>query len=522
MAPFALAVLLAAAATGEPVYWGSRELALPYRQTTSMGVSIRPTLYVSTDAGRSWRVAARTADYAGGFRFVAAADGEHLFAVRSDIAGGSTAATLASELTVVVDTVRPTVLDAVATQTGDLVTLRVTASDAVALDPRSLQVYAQTPGAARWGPAPLRQTSSASDERRVEAVGQIRLNSPSDKLRVQIFVSDKAGNRAEETRALSLNEPTARERSPDQRPTDPFQVASRRRPVTHTNPFVAPKAAPSVWGAIDAVPPPRQAAPQVWPRDAVRSGKPLSAASEPGGPAAPFRSAAFAKGETPRADSIAPSSDAAPGVGVRVVSSERFEFDYEVDAAGKWGVSAVELWGTSDDGRSWRRFALDSDLRSPIHVETPGEGDYGFKLLVTSVGGLPPATPRPGDEPDARVRVDLRRPALAITGVSQGAGYFADRVSVHWTADDENPADRAIDLAYATRREGPWTPIATGVENTGRYQWRLQRHLPRTVFVRVTARDAGGNVATAVTRSPLTIDMPSPAGTLRSVRSASR
>lgn len=204
----------------------------------------------------------------------------------------------------------------------------------------------------------------------------------------------------------------------------------------------------------------------------------------------------------------------------RLVNSTEFEFDYQLDETGRWGVAKVELWGTENGGRSWQRMAIDSDRQSPIHVSVPHEGEYGFRIVVESVGGLEPLTPRPGDAPEALVLVDLQRPRVMLQRVAQGEGYFADQLSIDWNVADEHLAANPIDLFYSNRATGPWMPIATNLPNNGRHSWRLQRHLPRSLFVRLEARDAAGNLGSAVTEQPINIDTPRASGSLQGVRAA--
>lgn len=535
-------------ANGEPVYWGQRDLAIPYRAATATAAGLlRPVLYVSRDNGATWAVAAEAGPQAQSFVYRAPAEGPYAFAVRvyDSLGRAAPGGPLRPEMTVVIDTTRPALLAAHATheqasnqrqtiQQGGLVRFRVSASDNVAVAGASLQGYLRLPGEPHWRPIAWEATpADAADPRLLQRTGKLRLERPATTATLRLALADRAGNRAEATQTIAIRPEEATGDRLVQAPasvSDPFQMASMRLPSPRPSTPTPASPRSREWGPAADRPrrsgwrsggpmaplPAERAVTQAWPPEPRRVASPVRRSSAGG--STPFRQASLAPSPSVGPHRGREALVTARGAVDRVVGSERFEFDYQVDSTGKWGVSAVELWGTDDAGASWRRFAVDSDLRSPIHVQTPGEGDYGFRLLVTSVGGLDPVTPRPGDRPEVTVRVDTKRPAVAITGVQQGDGYFADQLSIAWTADDENPADQSIDLSYAARPTGPWMPIASGLANTGRYDWRLQRHLPRSLYVRLQARDAGGNVATAVHGAPIVIDMPTPAGSLLGVR----
>lgn len=291
---------------------------------------------------------------------------------------------------------------------------------------------------------------------------------------------------------------------------DPFALAERTAAPALTQPAPPRREAPA-------------AAPQStpWPAENPRSAPLLPdsrrGADSPFQSSSPFSSASFIRSSD---DSFDRPTSPRTNVPSRLVNNTEFEFDYELEKTGRWGVAKVELWGTDNGGRSWRRFAIDSDRQSPIHVTTPGEGEYGFRLLVESVGGLQAPTPRPGDEPEAIVGVDLKKPSVALRGARQGDGYFADQLIIEWRVDDAHLAERPIDLFYSNRETGPWIPIATNLPNSGRHSWRLQRHLPRRMHLRLEARDDAGNVAATTTPEPLEIDVPVASGSLQGVRPA--
>src|SRR5258707_487856 len=68
----------------------------------------------------------------------------------------------------------------------------------------------------------------------------------------------------------------------------------------------------------------------------------------------------------------------------RVVNSKKFQIGYKLQDVGQSGVSCVELYITQDFGATWYRYGADDDNQSPIQVEVPREGTYGFCLGVKS------------------------------------------------------------------------------------------------------------------------------------------
>ncbi len=202
----------------------------------------------------------------------------------------------------------------------------------------------------------------------------------------------------------------------------------------------------------------------------------------------------------------------------RMVNSRRFALDYELNAIGPSGIAAVELWGTADGGRNWRLFAKDDDNRSPIEAVVEREGEFGFKLLVQSAGGYGTPPPEPGTRPDMVVRVDLVSPTVSLTGVHLGTGNLTDHIVVRWKAEDDFLDRRPVTLSYASRPNGPWTIIATDLENTGYYAWRLQRHIPESLYIRAEVRDQAGNAGVFQMADPFVVRRPRPSGLLRDVR----
>ena len=101
--------------------------------------------------------------------------------------------------------------------------------------------------------------------------------------------------------------------------------------------------------------------------------------------------------------------------------------------------------------------------------------------------------------------VDGIAPTVAVSFPVGGETLAAGALSnVTWTATD-NVAVTTVDLAYSLDNGGGWTSIATGIGNTGAYGWSVPNTPSTQALVRVTARDAAGNVASGPSNADFTI-----------------
>ncbi|QDT00576.1 hypothetical protein HG15A2_39140 [Adhaeretor mobilis] len=229
---------------------------------------------------------------------------------------------------------------------------------------------------------------------------------------------------------------------------------------------------------------------------------------------APYR----APTESTETDSRWRSAADPSGLPAMLVSSRTFDVEYDLETVGRWGVARVEIWGTQDGGQTWASYAVDTDNRSPIRVTVPGSGTFGLKILVDGANGAAAPTPQAGDQPEMTVRVDLHAPTAELISAEIGRGPLADNLLIQWAAADTNLEERPIGLFYSSHENGPWSTVATDLENTGQYAWRIERHVPDRFYLKVEARDTAGNVTAAQTPSPVVLSRPKPAGRLRGVR----
>lgn len=206
------------------------------------------------------------------------------------------------------------------------------------------------------------------------------------------------------------------------------------------------------------------------------------------------------------------------GVQPRMVNSRRFELDYDVEAVGPAGVAKVELWQTDDEGKNWQMAGVDPDSVSPYIVDVTHEGIYGFRMVIETTTGLRSAQPQPGDLPEVWVGIDVTKPQATIKGALPGTGLQAGELIIEWEASDSGLLPRPIALSFAEQMDGPWTPIASGLPNDGRYAWRLDNRVPEQLYLKLDVRDEAGNVATYITPERVSLLRVKPQGKIRGVR----
>jgi hypothetical protein len=527
----------------EPIYWRQNLLTVPYQwSSASDGQTKAVWLYVSRDRGASWQLAGDGQSHLLSFNYRAEADGEFWFAVRTtdsrDVqmpASMPPTTSLQPELKVVVDTTVPRVESLVA-QLVAANTLEVHWRIADAnLGTQACTVEAQFGATGDWQPVPLRNELQ-SGAGVWDGTAMLILTSNNMPTAVRATVVDLANNRTRYQSSVGADGGP-----PTPAALDAFSAPGTtgwgNGPQTVTNQFVA-TAAPQPWpadrtgwmpatgdrggaasvaygtplgvGEDDETTPIANSElrlPQPMRDDRPLGNLPLQHAP------APDRTGPFHMASTSQLQSVArpqpvqngpiDMSRSASGAKVppppvnplaRRVNSRSFVLEYELADVGELGVARVEVWGTHDGGQSWQRYVVDEDNRSPVTITVDGEGEYGFSMLITEPNENS-RSPQPGDTPALWVEVDLEPPIARILSVDAARGRDGGELTVTWEAEDEHLEPRPIALFYSSQPTGPWTPIATSIENRGEFTWPIERHVPRRVFLKLEARDAAGNSA---------------------------
>ncbi|MFO0923908.1 MAG: hypothetical protein U0905_15610 [Pirellulales bacterium] len=199
-------------------------------------------------------------------------------------------------------------------------------------------------------------------------------------------------------------------------------------------------------------------------------------------------------------------------------NSRTFSLDYELEVNPGIGIQSVELWGTTDGGKTWDVWGPDPDRRSPMDVAVEEDGLFGFRIVILSSAGVASNRPIAGDTPDMWVLVDSESPVAQLTSAQYGVGNEQGGLVLEYLARDSHLADRPISLSFSETPRGPWITIASGLPNQGRFLWTSEAHLPKRVFLKLDVMDQAGNIGTHLIERAIDIQGLTPRGRIQSVR----
>jgi len=467
-------------ATRHPVF------AIPFRVDPPADPARQPTevqLYVSDDRGAHWQLYAKAPVAEQRFMFRAGADGEYWFVIRTlDRSGQLRPETIgAPGLRVLVDTLRPAFKLTARRVESKQVSIHWEIEESH-LKPNSLSVQYRALPNGPWQQVAIDRQDPAGTATPTAGDATFALKPGEGDIQIRGEVADTAGNLGFGHAQVGANR-TAGPQKAEASAAPPTPVAARRSEFPAGG-EASPAAEPRGSVAININP-------AIGKRYVAADEQATSLPSIPGLPA----------GERPR-----------------MVNSRMFELDYDVDSVGPSGIGRVELWGSRDGGQTWRSYTLDTTRRGPLLVNVEEEGIYGFRVVVSNGAGLGGMTPKSGDLPDLWIGVDLTKPTARIVSAQQGVDDEAGRLIISWQADDKWLAARPVSLSFSETPAGPWLPIASGLENTGRYAWPLDNRTPQKIYLRLEVRDEAGNVGVHQTTEPATIDQSRPSVRIRDVR----
>jgi hypothetical protein len=497
-------------------------------------------LYASSDEGRTWKQVAVASPDQDAFTFSAPTDGVYWFSVTVVDPQGNPEPKdiykVPPSQKILIDTLKPIVKITAAERQGeDIVVNWEIQEDHPDLSTLKLEYKTVDAPSSVWYTAPLTNPPLIGQAKfRLGSTGAVS---------VRVQIQDTAGNVGLGTRDLPAVAP-------------PASSSVNSAASTYTNPPSVPPAAStsSVWDnnrtaqttsltRTDSLP---SSYPQSVPVNSQASStyqQPSSTYQQPATtyqqlptnsyqqpvsnyqqpiptPGPELNNRLVASSETMRGSGVsATSAGAGQGPPVTFSKDKLISIAYQVDKVGPSGIGKVDLWITPDDGRTWRWHAGDNNPSAQaMTVDLPGEGVYGFRIVVQSKAGLGKRGPVSGDPPEMRVELDMT-PPVAQLYAPEPDPHQRSALTISWNATDKNLTPSPISLQWAERRDGDWHEIASNQPNTGRYTWFLPNNLPFRVYMRLIVRDLAGNVSTAETSEPVLVDLSEPEGRITGLAS---
>ena len=441
-------------------------------------------LHVSTNGASLWKLYSRQHPSAGSFHFHSQSDGQLWFAVRTRDRQGRTspAGALRPELSVIIDTTPPKLnLLATAGSAGEVQTRWEASDERIDSNTMTLE-YRAEPGL-EWLPVAIDLTSDTESHSVLSGKATWWPQTDAAQILIRAQVKDLAGNTTVVQRQFQLPNIACQ---PD--PKDSNLVEDRRS-----------------GGGIG------------WPVpvDDVGSGKSRHGDGVKKESTNRNRVNHLTSGRIHNQNTLTAPP---PSASSFVTRFERFSLEYDLQSVGLSGIRSVQLWATNDSGQTWRTWSDDPDQTSPLQVEVGRSGVYGFRIIVENNEGLAISPPQPGDAPEIWVTVDQTSPQVRLTSAQYGTGAQSGTLEIRWKARDDNLGERPVTLKYTSDPTVGWQTVADNLPNTGQFSWRVDRHVPQQIYLRLEVKDLAGNLGGHEISQPIDTRGLIPKAWIRAVR----
>jgi len=158
------------------------------------------------------------------------------------------------------------------------------------------------------------------------------------------------------------------------------------------------------------------------------------------------------------------------------------------------GVHAVELWVSSDGGKTWKRKASDEKLTGRFTYEVAEEGAFEFvSVAIDKIGNCEKELSE-HTVPGFRMVVDRTPPTVTAKGPQDGILAPAGAAFAYaWTAEDSYLQPDAVELQLRFKGEKNWRTVLKDLPAKGRKRVKLPEVNDGVAEVRFVARDRAGN-----------------------------
>lgn len=520
---------------GQLTHVQTAQFKIPFNVDGRVGEALQVQLWVSADDGVNWQSFGSVPAEKKWFEFRAAAEGIYLFKVATIDAAGTSFPNAGPPLRVLVDTTKPHAeIRADVNEQGQLVVdVRVVDEN---LDTKTAVLRIRSDHESQWRDvevdlkpahdrvfqgqvitdlAPCREVAIVFSVRDLslnegEATFQYSMPRTAQGPRDMTLASTKAGDAAEgSARIIS---------SPRLASTP---GATRWNPTPANSPATRPAQSPGRLAASGqlSLDPLENASSEELPLPAAMELSPAADASPTHLQRTELQPADLGGYPTAQRTAPLPTDQQASTIGRAFhCNSRAFSLDYSVEALGGSALADVELWGTEDGGRNWQKWGSDPDRISPFDVQVGNDGLFGFRMVIVGTNGVVSNRPREGDSADVWINVDTTLPTVKITRAVYGEGPEDGLLVIDYTCEDGHLVDRPITLAFSERADGPWTPIASGLANTGIYLWKADPSLPEKIYLKLEGVDKAGNIAAHRLNLPIDIRGLVPRGIIQGFR----
>ncbi len=194
----------------------------------------------------------------------------------------------------------------------------------------------------------------------------------------------------------------------------------------------------------------------------------------------------------------------------QVTRFTRFNIRYTLRDIIADGVQKVEFYISDDMGATWRLYGEDVDRTSPMTIEVPGEGAYGFVCVATDRYGNRERAPGPRTRPETVIVVDRTPPEARWLAPRSDILGRGQPVEFQWETSDQFFSDTPVKIQFAANaqsnhdRNADWQILTENLPATGSYTWNPPTGAAYNF--RLVAEDRAGNVTVAYCPATVRVD----------------